>query len=82
MRLRSPARSTRWTSSRPRRIVGRLNPVTSLTRSTPPQPHCQANKPAKRRRLFSSSDANTRLMARCSLAVPLRGCARQVIHVQ
>jgi len=82
MRPRSPSRSTRWTSSRPRRIVGRLNPVISLTHSTPPQPHCQANKPAKCRRLFSSSDANTRLMARCSLAVPLRGCARQVTQVQ
>ena len=57
-------------------------PVISLARSTPPQPHCQANKPAMRRRLFSSSDTNTRLMARCSLAVLLRGCARQVIQVQ
>ena len=81
MRPRSPARSTCWTSARPLRIVGRLRPVISRVRSTPPRPHCKANNPAKRRRFFSSSDSNTRLMARCSLAVALRGYARHTAQM-
>jgi hypothetical protein len=80
-RLAALARSTFWTSARPRRMVGRLNPVISLSRSILPRPQCSANKPAKRRRLFSFNVPRTRLIARCSFAVPPYGWSQQMAQV-
>jgi len=61
-------RSVRRTSARPTRMVVRLNPVISWARSRPPRPSCNANSPTKRRRLFSSNVATTRLIAVCCCA--------------
>ena len=69
--------SPRWTSTRPRLMVFRLSPVISITRCTPPCPHCIASTPANRLRFFSLRFAITRLMARCSFANALRGCCWQ-----
>jgi hypothetical protein len=65
--------SMRLISSRPRQIVLRLRPMISINRWTSPYSSLMTNCPAKRRRLFSSRVAKRRLIARCSLAVSLRG---------
>src|SRR5215510_3897521 len=79
--LRVARGSRRLSSSRPRQMVLRLNPVISINRWIPPCCAVQASKPTKRRRLFSSSVASKRLIARCSFAGSLRDCCRQVSHV-
>src|SRR5262245_33255531 len=72
------ARSSRWTSARPRQIVFRLIPVISISRAMPPRPHWSASSPTTRRRFFSSRPATRRLIAWCSLATALYGCCWQV----
>ncbi len=52
-----------WSSSRPRRMVVRLNPVISAKRVIPPRPCLKAKRPATWRRAFSSRVASSRLIA-------------------
>jgi hypothetical protein len=65
-RPRSRTGSPCVTSLRPRQMVFRLSPVTTITRCTPPRPHCIASTSANLRWLFSFRPAITRLIARCS----------------
>src|SRR5262249_1899122 len=55
----TPSCSSRW----PRRMVVRLRPVTWASRVTPPCPWSEASRPAKSRRLRSSSSTRTELRA-------------------
>ncbi len=52
-----------WSSSRPRRMVVRLNPVISAKRVIPPRPCLKAKRSATWRRAFSSRVASSRLIA-------------------
>src|SRR5262249_29565898 len=67
--------STSAISRPPRGIVVRLKPVTRARCWTPPEPWRVASNPTKRRRLFSSRVASTRLMLVCnSAASPVGSC--------